>query len=38
MPAYLALSQTLFTANANVRNVKTFFSVKRAKFSVTVPL
>ena len=32
MPAYLALSQRLFTANANVRNVKAFFSVKRSKF------
>jgi DNA-binding Lrp family transcriptional regulator len=38
MPAYLALSQSLFTANANVRNVKTFFSVKCAKFSTAVPL
>lgn len=32
MPAYLALAQRLFTQDANVRNVKTFFSVKRAKF------
>ena len=32
MPAYLALAQRLFTADANVRNVKAFFSVKRAKF------
>ena len=32
MPAYLALSQRLFSADANVRNVKAFFSVKRAKF------
>jgi Lrp/AsnC family transcriptional regulator, leucine-responsive regulatory protein len=32
MPAYLALSQRLFTQDANVRNVKTFFSVKRSKF------
>jgi Lrp/AsnC family transcriptional regulator, leucine-responsive regulatory protein len=38
MPAYLALSQTLLTADANVRNVKTFFSVKRAKYSTAVPL
>lgn len=29
MPAYLALSQRLFTGDANVRNVKAFFSVKR---------
>ncbi len=32
MPAYQALAQRLFTADANVRNVKAFFSVKRAKF------
>ena len=32
MPAYLALSQRLFSADANVRNVKAFFSLKRAKF------
>ncbi len=32
MPAYLALSQRLFSADANVRNVKAFFSVKRGKF------
>lgn len=38
MPAYLALSQTLFTQDANVRNVKAFFSVKRAKFSTELPL
>jgi DNA-binding Lrp family transcriptional regulator len=33
MAAYLALAQRLFTSDANVRNVKAFFSVKRAKFS-----
>jgi DNA-binding Lrp family transcriptional regulator len=32
MPDYLALAQRLFTSDANVRNVKAFFSVKRAKF------
>ena len=32
MPGFLALSERLFTQDANVRNVKTFFSVKRAKF------
>jgi Lrp/AsnC family transcriptional regulator, leucine-responsive regulatory protein len=32
MPAYLALANRLFTQDANVRNVKTFFSVKRTKF------
>lgn len=38
MPAYLALTQRLFTNDANVRNVKTFFSVKRSKFGARVPL
>ena len=38
MPAYLALQQRLFTADANVRNVKSFFSVKRAKFAPRLPL
>jgi Lrp/AsnC family transcriptional regulator, leucine-responsive regulatory protein len=32
MEAYHALVQRLFTQDANVRNVKAFFSVKRAKF------
>ncbi len=32
MPAYQALVQRLFTQDANVRNVKAFFSLKRAKF------
>lgn len=38
MPAYLELSRELFTSDANVRNVKSFFSVKRAKFSTAMPL
>ena len=38
MPAYLALSQKLFTQDANVRNVKAFFSIKRAKFTTALPL
>lgn len=38
MPGYLALAQRLFHSDANVRNVKTFFSVKRAKFAPRVPL
>jgi Lrp/AsnC family leucine-responsive transcriptional regulator len=38
MPGYQALTQHLFTADANVRNVKTFFSVKRAKFEPALPL
>ena len=32
MPAYLALGQQVFTSDANVRNVKAFFSIKRSKF------
>ncbi|CAM3604256.1 AsnC family transcriptional regulator [Bordetella sputigena] len=32
MPAYHALVHRAFTAQANVRNVRTFFSVHRAKF------
>ena len=38
MPAYLALAQRLFTTDANVRNVKAFFSVRRAKFDPRVVL
>ena len=38
MPDYLALAQRLFTSDANVRNVKTFFSLKRSKFGARVPL
>ena len=38
MPAYLALAQRLFTRDANVRNVKAFFSIKRAKFDPRLPL
>jgi DNA-binding Lrp family transcriptional regulator len=37
MPAYLALTQRLFTQDANVRNVKAFFATRRAKFAPTVP-
>ena len=36
MPAYLALSQRLFTSDANIRNVKAFFSIKRSKFEPKV--
>ena len=38
MAAYHALVQQLFTQDANVRNVKTFFSVHRAKFGTAIPL
>lgn len=38
MPQYLALAQRLFTLDANVRNVRAFFSTRRAKFDTRVPL
>ena len=38
MPDYLALAQRLFTSDANVRNVKAFFSVKRTKFEPRLPV
>ena len=36
MPAYHALAQRLFTQDAKVRNVKTFFATSRAKFSTAL--
>ncbi len=38
MPAYAALAQRLLSSDANVRNVKAFFSVHRAKFQPIEPL
>ena len=38
MAAYHALVQRLFTADANVRNVKSYFSVHRAKFETRIAL
>jgi DNA-binding Lrp family transcriptional regulator len=38
MPAYQALVQRLLTQDANVRNVKAYFSVKRAKFDPRIAL
>ena len=38
MPGYQALAERLFTHDANVRNVRAFFSVQRAKFAPHVPL
>ncbi|MFN8956281.1 MAG: Lrp/AsnC family transcriptional regulator, partial [Burkholderiales bacterium] len=38
MPHYLAISQALFTQDANVRNVKAFFATKRAKFTTIWPV
>jgi len=36
MAAFHALTQSLFTQDANVRNVKSYFAVKRAKFAPQV--
>ncbi|MBS0493894.1 MAG: Lrp/AsnC family transcriptional regulator [Proteobacteria bacterium] len=38
MPEYLALSQRLFTQDANVRNVKAFFATQRAKFETKLAI
>ena len=38
MAAYHALTQQLFTQDANVRNIKAFFGLKRAKFEPRLPL
>jgi DNA-binding Lrp family transcriptional regulator len=38
MPAYLALGQRLFNTDANVRNTKAFFSIRRSKFGAELPL
>lgn len=38
MPDYLSLTQRLFTGDANVRNVKGFFSTRCAKFQPSLPL
>ena len=38
MPAYQDLARRLFTEDSLVRNVRTFFAVKRAKFGTALPL
>jgi len=38
MPAYHALVHRAFTAQANVRNVRTFFSINRSKFDTRITL
>lgn len=38
MAGYQALAQRLFTQDANVRNVRAFFGLKRAKFEPAQPL
>lgn len=37
MPAYHALAHRLFAAHANVRNVRSFFSIHRSKFETRIP-
>jgi DNA-binding Lrp family transcriptional regulator len=37
MEAWNALVASLFTQHANVRNVKSFFAVRRTKFDTTLP-
>jgi Lrp/AsnC family leucine-responsive transcriptional regulator len=36
MPAYHELAHRLFTAHANVRNVKTYFATHRSKFETRI--
>lgn len=36
MPAYHAFVHRVLTAEANVRNVRSFFSIKRSKFAPTI--
>jgi Lrp/AsnC family leucine-responsive transcriptional regulator len=38
MPDYQALAHSLFNSDANVRNVKAFFSIKRSKFGAALPI
>jgi Lrp/AsnC family transcriptional regulator, leucine-responsive regulatory protein len=38
MPAYHAFAHRVFAAQANVRNVRTFFSVHRSKFETRIAL
>jgi hypothetical protein len=38
MPAYQSLTQRLFTSDANVRNIKAYFSIKRSKFGAELPI
>jgi DNA-binding Lrp family transcriptional regulator len=38
MPAYQAMTARLLSADANVRNVRAFFAIKRARFGSELPL
>jgi Lrp/AsnC family leucine-responsive transcriptional regulator len=38
MPAYDEFARRLFTSSSNIRNVRTFFSTRRAKFEANAPV
>lgn len=38
MPSYHAMAHRAFTSHANVRNVRTFFSIHRSKFETRMPI
>jgi len=38
MPSYHALAHRAFTSDANVRNIRTFFSIHRSKFETRMPI
>ncbi|MCB4320915.1 Lrp/AsnC family transcriptional regulator [Alcaligenes sp. 13f] len=38
MTAYHKLAHALFTSQANIRNIRSFFSIHKAKFETRVPL
>ncbi|EJN09813.1 Lrp/AsnC family transcriptional regulator [Herbaspirillum sp. YR522] len=38
MPAYHGLAHRLFASQKNVRNVRSYFSIRRSKFETAVPL
>uniref|UniRef100_UPI003CFC25A8 Lrp/AsnC family transcriptional regulator n=1 Tax=Alcaligenes faecalis TaxID=511 RepID=UPI003CFC25A8 len=38
MTAYHKLAHSLFTSQANIRNIRSFFSIHQAKFETRVPL
>ncbi|WP_397476285.1 Lrp/AsnC family transcriptional regulator [Pusillimonas sp.] len=38
MPSYHAMAHRAFTSDANVRNVRTFFSIHRSKFETRMPV
>lgn len=38
MAAYHAIAHRIFTSDANIRNVRSFFSIQRSKFDTRLPL